>query len=223
VPTGDSPAGPGPRISESRPAPASRGVPSEYALIRAHGGFPGVAGPVTAEYVRGPSMYEMEGPRSVRSPACRSLGWPVSRLLSAADRATSVGRPPEAPVSRLSPRPGVSPGVPGSPPDRHPCFVVSAFLLRRERPAQGVRESNLKILWSSTGHRPLSPAFPAFPLVIHCFIHTPVHRRQRGASLSAQAAAMNWWPRAFGCTRSGPYISGSAAAGMAQASRHTAP
>jgi hypothetical protein len=31
-------------------------------------------------------MYEMEGPRSARSPACRLLGWPVARLLSAADR-----------------------------------------------------------------------------------------------------------------------------------------
>jgi len=38
VPAGDSRPTTGPGSADSRPAPASRGVPSEYALIRAHGG-----------------------------------------------------------------------------------------------------------------------------------------------------------------------------------------
>jgi hypothetical protein len=55
-------------------------------------------------------MYEMEGPRLARSPTCRSLGWPVTRLLSAARRTTSARHPPEP-----SGYPDF-PSVPGSPP-----------------------------------------------------------------------------------------------------------
>jgi hypothetical protein len=76
-------------------------------------------------------MYEMEGPRLVAQPSTPIAQLPVARLLSAADPTTSPGTPPGTPVSRLSLRSGVSPGVPGSPPDRYPREVVSAFLLRR--------------------------------------------------------------------------------------------
>jgi hypothetical protein len=103
-------------------------------------------------------MYEMEGPRSVRGPACRLPGWPVTRLLSAADRhrdqtpMLNSGFPalrtfwscPQA--ARGFPRIGLA------------SEVVSAFLLPGEGPAQGLAGANLKILWPSTGHPPLSPA-----------------------------------------------------------------
>jgi hypothetical protein len=60
---------------------------------------------------RGPSMYEMEGPRSVAQPSTPIAQLPVARLLSAADRTTD-------PDTRLGnfgfP---CSPCVPGSPPE----------------------------------------------------------------------------------------------------------
>src|SRR5215469_11276001 len=86
------------------------------------------------------------------NPACRLLGWPVTQLLSAADRTTCAD-------TRLEPRSPGAPCVPGSPPDRHPREVVSAFLLPRQVPAQELQDSNLKILWPSTRHPQLSPAY----------------------------------------------------------------
>jgi hypothetical protein len=91
-------------------------------------------------------MYEMEGPRSVAQPSTPIAQLPVARLLSAADLTTSAAHPPGTSVARRSLRSGVSPGVPESPPDRHPCLVVSAFLLPIRGPAQGIPASNLKIL-----------------------------------------------------------------------------
>src|SRR5258708_7144922 len=79
---------------------------------------------------RGPSMYEMQGPRTALRP-------PASRLLD-------CPAPPDRPRS--------------CPRDRHPSLVVSEFLQRRPNLAQGVSASNSKILWSPTGHRQLSPA-----------------------------------------------------------------
>ncbi len=59
--------------------------------------------------------------------------------------ATGAGHPPEAPVSRLSPRPGVSPGGARFP-------TVSAVLLAPQPAAQGLYHATLKILWPSTPH-----------------------------------------------------------------------
>jgi hypothetical protein len=96
-------------------------------------------------------MYEMEGPRSAAQPSTPIAQLPVTRLLSAAGPTTSPRPGPELRFP-AAPRP------PESPPDRHPRLVVSAFLLRRAGPAQGLSAGNLKILWPSTGHPPLSPA-----------------------------------------------------------------
>ena len=97
-------------------------------------------------------MYEMEGPRSAAQPSTPIARLPVTRLLSAADPTTQPARPgPE-------PRFPAAPCLPESPPDQHPRLVVSAFLLRRAGPAQELSAGNLKILWPSTGHPPLSPA-----------------------------------------------------------------
>ena len=66
---------------------------------------------------RGPSMYEMEGPRLVAQPSTPIAQLPVTRLLSAADPTTSAARPPRTPGCPLVPAfrglprsSGVSPG-----------------------------------------------------------------------------------------------------------------
>ena len=51
------------------------------------------------------------------SPACRSLGWPVTRLLSAADLTTSARTRLETPVTRPFLRSGIAPKAPGVAPE----------------------------------------------------------------------------------------------------------
>src|SRR5258707_3900963 len=77
--------------------------------------------------------------------------------------------------------PGSPPELRGLPPERYPREVVSAFLLRGRGPAQELSASNLKILWPSTGHLPLSPAYPVHPP----FIHRSVHRWIRSQAVGS--------------------------------------
>ncbi len=121
---------------------------------------------MTAQYRRGPSMYEMEGPRHSRTAQ-------LADRSAAGDPVAVCCRPPHKPQSRPraecrflgSPRvpgccrvPEVAPGVPALPWIGAPFFVVSAFLLPLRAGTQELSASNLKILWPSTGHLPFIPA-----------------------------------------------------------------
>ena len=118
-------------------------------------------------------MYEMEGPHSAMQPSvpiARLAGHPAAvRCPPRHQRPSPPGNSgyPAFPALRGCPQspPGsppkarvLPPDRPGFPPDRPRREVVSAFLLPREGPAQGLEETNLKILWPSTRHPVLSPA-----------------------------------------------------------------
>src|SRR5580658_8335529 len=123
-------------------------------------------------------MYEMEGPRLTRSPTCRSLGWPVTRLLSAADHTTSARRPPETsgfpdlPASRSLPRgSGVSPGS---------ASALSGECFSTASPRACTRASGNQSQDSLAIHKTLA-VIPRVARFFHRSIHTMVHSRQPAA------------------------------------------
>ena len=106
---------------------------------------------------RGPSMYEMEGPRLAPAAlACRLPGHRAprgchrprvpARLAGLRDPSCLVPRHPARPASG-SPRLGTS-------------SVVTAFLLPTQPGTQGLCAGSAKILLSSTGHLPFIPRAP---------------------------------------------------------------
>src|SRR5437868_3720118 len=93
---------------------------------------------------------------------------PVARLRCAVRPATRTNDPPEAPVSRLFLRSGVSPGW-------SPFPVVSAFLRRIGYPAQEFAASILMIFWLSTCRPQKRYGYPPHRLFLHRLVHTFVH------------------------------------------------
>ncbi len=139
---------------------------------------------------RAPPCMRWRGLARPCSPACRSLGWPVTRLLSAADQATPARGPPGNPVSRLSVRSGVAPGAPGSPPDQPPRAVVSAFLLPLQGLHKGLRtpisrffghpQDTCRYPLRSTAYPPVHPhGGPQPPLGAPCVSAGPACPRRR--------------------------------------------
>jgi len=176
-----------PRAARSRQARSARAVTLRYVStgdgMRSAGKY--------VQYSEAPPCMRWRGLARPYSPACRLLGWPVTQLLSAADRTACAD-------ARLELRSPGAPCVPESPPDRYPREVVSAFLLPGQAAAQDLHESNIKILWPSTGRPPLSPAYRRLSTGSSTRRSTGAvsemaqpTARLRGASMSAHAAAIN--------------------------------
>jgi len=137
---------------------------------------PGMLGPGCwrPERGRGPSMYEMEGPRL----AARARP-PVTRLPGPfrPPAAAELYRPEIAPVSQYFRRTRVSPARSRSfPRERIPACAVKEFLPRPAAPAQEPAPIIFKIFAGPQGCPQGSASYPPGKPAVHRGIHKLIHR-----------------------------------------------
>jgi len=128
-----------------------------------------------AEYNKAPFMYEMKGALSGRAAPDPPVAWlPRHRAPPAGAK-----HPPEPPVSRLFPCPGVTPGW-------CPFPTVKLFLLPSRWPRKSLRESILSFSLSTHCPQNADGYPPAYAQAIHKFIHRSpdVTRRILGMAVS---------------------------------------
>jgi hypothetical protein len=125
------------------------------------------AGCLSGKIGRGPSMYEMEGPRpGLTAPAHRLLG-----------RRALPDLPPVSGPPAISTGLPALPASPRSPPGPVPVFGSESISTPPMQAAQEVSAAGSKILWPSTIHPQNTCRSPQELMLVHRLVHRAVHRK----------------------------------------------